>query len=109
MSYAEPGTSGSMTLQLALDVPGSCTLSPSWKPRPPPTDTQQRFGKNVTQAAAQPHRTGHPGQGGRSLSSAGIYESGYRPALDAGLPRGFEQAAAGAGAVLHPPLDTEAA
>jgi hypothetical protein len=46
---------------------------------------------------------GHPGQGGRSLSSAGIYGSGYHSAIDAGRPRGFEQAAAGAGAVLHPP------
>jgi hypothetical protein len=49
-----------MTLQLALDAPGPCTPSPSWKPWPPPTDTQQRFGKDVTQAAAQRHRTGHP-------------------------------------------------
>ena len=53
-------SSGSMTLQLALDAPGPCTPSPSWKPRLPPTDTQQRFGKDVTQAAAQRHRTGHP-------------------------------------------------
>jgi pimeloyl-ACP methyl ester carboxylesterase len=63
----------------------------------PPTDTQQRFGKDVAQAAAQRYRAGDPA-GAVDAFFRGVFGPGYRPALDHGMPGAFDQAVADADA-----------
>jgi pimeloyl-ACP methyl ester carboxylesterase len=87
-----------VALQLALDTPEAVhTLTLLEAARPaPPTDTQQRFGKDVAQAAARRYRAGDPA-GAVDNFFRGVFGPGYRPALDHGLPGAFEQAVADAG------------
>jgi pimeloyl-ACP methyl ester carboxylesterase len=87
-----------VALQLALDAPEAAhTLTLMEAARPaPPTDTQQRFGKDVAQAAARRYRAGDPA-GAVDTFFRGVFGPGYRPALDHGLPGAFEQAVADAG------------
>ena len=87
-----------VALQLALDTPEAVhtlTLLEAAQPAPP-TDTQQRFGKDVAQAAARRYRAGDPA-GAVDNFFRGVFGPGYRPALDHGLPGAFEQAVADAG------------
>lgn len=88
-----------VALQLALDAPEAVhTLTLMEAARPaPPTDTQQRFGKDVAQAAVQRYRAGDPA-GAVDTFFCGVFGPGYRPALDHGMPGAFEQAVADAGA-----------
>jgi pimeloyl-ACP methyl ester carboxylesterase len=92
-------SSVSVALQLALDAPQAVhTLTLMEAARPaPPTDTQQRFGTDVAQAAVQRYRAGDPA-GAVDVFFRGVFGPGYRPALDHGLPGAFEQAVADAGA-----------
>ena len=92
-------SSVSVALQLALDAPEAVhTLALMEAARPaPPTDTQQRFGKDVAQAAAQRYRAGDPA-GAVDTFFRGVFGPGYRPALDHGMPGAFEQAVADADA-----------
>ena len=88
-----------VALQLALDAPETVhTLTLMEAARPaPPTDTQQRFGKDVALAAARRYRAGDPA-GAVDTFFRGVFGPGYRPALDHGMPGAFEQAVADAGA-----------
>ena len=92
-------SSVSVALQLALDAPEAVhTLTLMEAARPAPlTDTQQRFGKDVAQAAVQRYRAGDPA-GAVDTFFCGVFGPGYRPALDHGMPGAFEQAVADAGA-----------
>jgi pimeloyl-ACP methyl ester carboxylesterase len=72
------------------------TLMEAARPAPP-TDTQQRFGKDVAQAAAQRYRAGDPA-GAVDTFFRGVFGPGYRPALDHGMPGAFDQAVADADA-----------
>jgi pimeloyl-ACP methyl ester carboxylesterase len=92
-------SSVSVALQLALDAPEAVrTLTLMEAARPaPPTDTQQRFGTDVAQAAVQRYRAGDPA-GAVDTFFRGVFGPGYRPALDHGMPGAFEQAVADAGA-----------
>ena len=92
-------SSVSVALQLALDAPEAVhTLTLMEAARPaPPTDTQQRFGKDVAQTAVQRYRAGDPA-GAVDTFFRGVFGPGYRPALDHGMPGAFDQAVADAGA-----------
>lgn len=92
-------SSVSVALQLALDAPQAVhTLTLMEAARPaPPTDTQQRFGKDVAQAAVQRYRAGDPA-GAVDTFFRGVFGPGYRPALEHGLPGAFDQAVADADA-----------
>ena len=92
-------SSVSVALQLALDAPEAVhTLTLIEAARPaPPTDTQQRFGTDVAQAAAQRYRAGDPA-GAVDTFFRGVFGPGYRPELDHGMPGAFDQAVADAGA-----------
>jgi len=88
-----------VALQLALDAPEAVhTLALMEAARPaPPTETQLRFGMDVAQPAAQRYRAGDKA-GAVDMFFQGVLGSGYRPALDRGLPGAFEQAVASADA-----------
>jgi pimeloyl-ACP methyl ester carboxylesterase len=92
-------SSGPVALQLAPDAPEAVhTLALMETARPaPPTDTQQRFGTDVAQPAAQRYRAGDPA-GAVDTFFRGVLGPGYRPALDRGMPGAFDQAVADAGA-----------
>jgi pimeloyl-ACP methyl ester carboxylesterase len=74
-----------VALQLALDAPEAVhTLTLMEAARPaPPTDTQQRFGKDVAQAAVQRYRAGDPA-GAVDTFFCGVFGPGYRPGLTTG-------------------------
>jgi pimeloyl-ACP methyl ester carboxylesterase len=80
-----------VALQLALDAPEAVhTLTLMEAARPaPPTDTQQRFGKDVALGAVQRYRAGDPA-GAVGTFFRGVFGPGYRPALDRGMPGAFE-------------------
>jgi pimeloyl-ACP methyl ester carboxylesterase len=88
-----------VALQLALDAPDAVqTLALLEAARPaPPTEVQARFGRNVIQPAVGRYREGDAA-GAVDTFLCGVFGPGYRAALDRGLPGGFEQAVADAGA-----------
>jgi len=95
-------SSVSVALQLALDAPYAVHTRTLMEPaRPaPPTDTQQRFGKDVAQPVVQRYRAGDPA-GAVDTFFRGVFGPGFRPALDHGMPGAFEQAIADAGAFFR--------
>jgi pimeloyl-ACP methyl ester carboxylesterase len=99
-NVAGHSSSDSMTLQLALNAPGAVhtlTLVEAVAHRYPAAVRQRHHPGRCPAPADSP-----PGRGGRSLSSAGVFGSGYRSARDDALPGGFEQATADAGGCSSP-------
>jgi pimeloyl-ACP methyl ester carboxylesterase len=89
----------SVALQLALDFPEAVhTVVSMESARPtPPTELQSQFIHTFVEPAFQRYGAGDKA-GAADTFMQGVFGAGYRPALDAGLPRGFEQAVADADA-----------
>ena len=95
------GHSSSVTvaLQLALDAPDAVhTLTLMEAARPaPPTDAERQFGTDVALAAVHRYRAGDK-TGAVDIFFRAVFGTGYRAALDHGLPGAFAQAPADADA-----------
>jgi pimeloyl-ACP methyl ester carboxylesterase len=88
-----------VALQLALDAPDAVhTLTLMEAARPAaPTDAERQFGTDVALAAVQRYRAGDKA-GAVDIFFRGVFGTGYRAALDHGLPGALEQAVADADA-----------
>ena len=88
-----------VALQLALDAPDAVhTLTLMEAARPaPPTDAERQFGTDVALAAVHRYRAGDK-TGAVDIFFRAVFGTGYRAALDHGLPGAFAQALADADA-----------
>ena len=88
-----------VALQLALDAPDAVhTLTLMEAARPaPPTDAERQFGTDVAPAAVHRYRAGDK-TGAVDIFFRAVFGTGYRAALDHGLPGAFAQAVADADA-----------
>ena len=76
----------------------SCTLTLMEAARPaPPTDAERQFGTDVALAAVHRYRAGDK-TGAVDIFFRAVFGTGYRAALDHGLPGAFAQALADADA-----------
>jgi pimeloyl-ACP methyl ester carboxylesterase len=92
-------SSATIALQVALDFPEAAQTVVSMEAaRPvPATELQARFVREYIQPAVGRYRAGDTA-GAVDTFFRGVFGEGYRPALENGLPGGFEQAVAEADA-----------
>jgi pimeloyl-ACP methyl ester carboxylesterase len=98
-------SSAVIALQLALDFPDAVhTLALMEPARPvPPTETQAAFVREFVKPAVERYRAGDT-EGAVDTFLRGVFGSGYRGALEDGLPGAFDQAAADAAAFFEQEL-----